>query len=107
MGDIDDDALVRVLKALADPTRFRIIQEVAAAGEITCGALGELFDLSQPTISHHLKALGDAGVLVVRNEGKHHHLSVNHALLGQLGALVPQRLGPKARASSRKGATGR
>jgi len=46
---------VRVLKALADKRRFRMVQTIAAAGELSCGELGAYFDLAQPTVSHHLK----------------------------------------------------
>jgi ArsR family transcriptional regulator len=92
-GDLSDGELVRALKALADPMRFRIVQEIAEAGELSCGAVTERFDVSQPTISHHLKILLEAGLLVQRTEGKHHYTSVNRALLTSLVALLPRRLG--------------
>jgi ArsR family transcriptional regulator len=94
---LDDGALVRALKALGDATRFRMTQEIAAAGELSCGQVAERFDVSQPTISHHLKILIEAGVLSVRNEGKHHYTSVNRALLTSLGDLLPARLAPQAK----------
>jgi ArsR family transcriptional regulator len=94
---LDDAALVRALKALGDTTRFRMTQEIAAAGELSCGQVADLFDVSQPTISHHLKILTEAGVLTVRNEGKHHYTSVNRALLVVLGGLLPSRLAPQPR----------
>jgi ArsR family transcriptional regulator len=86
--------LVRVLKALAHGERFRMVEELAAAGELSCGQLAEKFDLSQPTVSHHLKLLLDAGVVVARHQGQHHFLSVNGALLDELAALLPARLNP-------------
>jgi DNA-binding transcriptional ArsR family regulator len=86
--------VVRLLRALGDETRFRIVQEIAAAGEVTCGALVATSGLAQPTVSHHLKVLVDAGVLELRVEGKHHFLSVKHALLGQLREVLRQRLSP-------------
>ncbi len=91
-----DRRLIEALKALGDATRFHMIQEIAATGELSCGQLVERFPLSQPTISHHLKILFEAGLLAVRTEGKHHYASVNHALLGELGAALPLRLGPAA-----------
>src|SRR5260221_4367456 len=99
---MDDRELVRALKALADPTRFRMVQEVAAAGELSCGQIAEHFDVSQPTISHHLKVLADADILVRRSQGKHHFTSVNQALLKQLTALLPARLSPGAKRDTRK-----
>jgi DNA-binding transcriptional ArsR family regulator len=92
---LDDRALVRALKALADPTRFRMVQEIAAAGELSCGQVAELFDVSQPTVSHHLNVLVDAGVLCVRTEGKHRFTSVNHPLLAAVSRLLATRLGPR------------
>ena len=90
--DISDQDIVRALKALADPTRFRMVQEIAAAGELSCGQLTERFDVSQPTISHHLKLLQDAGLLVQRAEGKHHYTSVDKKLVARIAALIPSRL---------------
>jgi ArsR family transcriptional regulator len=89
---MDDGRLVRVLKALADGKRFRMVQEIAAAGELSCGQLAEKFTLSQPTISHHLKILLDAGVLVARHDAQHHFISVNQELLDELATLLPGRL---------------
>ena len=90
-----DEELIRALKALADPTRFRIVQEVASAGELSCSEVAEHFDLAQPTISHHMKLLFEAGLLVQRCEGKHHYTSVNHELVESLGELLPSRLTTK------------
>jgi ArsR family transcriptional regulator len=97
--EIEDSDLIRALKALADPTRFRMVQEIAAAGELSCGEVAERFDVSQPTVSHHLKILLDARLLVQRTEGKHHYTSVDRILLGRLAAALPVRLGasPKKR----------
>jgi DNA-binding transcriptional ArsR family regulator len=97
--DVSDGELIRALKALADPTRFRMVQEIAEAGELSCGQVAERFDVSQPTISHHLKILVDSGLLVQRAEGKQHYTSVNHARLNGLVAVLPKRL---SAAASRK-----
>jgi ArsR family transcriptional regulator len=97
VGELDDRALVRTLRALGDSTRFRMVQEVAAGGELCCGQVAERFDVTQPTISHHLKVLFTAGVLSVRNQGKHRYISVNHQLLSSLASLLPARLTPVQR----------
>jgi ArsR family transcriptional regulator len=91
--EVSDRELIRALKALADPTRFRMVQEIAQAGELSCGEVAARFDVSQPTISHHLKILLDAGLLLQRTEGKHHYTSVNRALVSNLVAVLPKRLG--------------
>jgi ArsR family transcriptional regulator len=97
---MQDDRLVRVLKALADAKRFRMVREIAAAGELTCGQVGEMFDLSQPTISHHLKLLADAGILVVRQDGQNHFISVDQELLAQVVGSLPVRLNARNRRES-------
>jgi ArsR family transcriptional regulator len=93
-----DKELVRVLKALGDQTRFRMVQEIATAeGRLTCGQVAERFDLSQPTISHHIKILTEAGILEGRYEGKQHFPYVNQPLLDQVLALMPGRLAAQPR----------
>lgn len=72
-----DADFVKIAKALADPTRHRMILEIRRAGELTCSALCERVPLSQPTISHHVKTLVAAGLISVRREGQFHVLAVN------------------------------
>ncbi len=92
-AEISDETLIQALKALADPTRFRMVQEIAGAGELSCSGVAERFDVSQPTVSHHLKILLQAGLLVQRAEGKRHYTSVDHELLARLLGELPRRLG--------------
>jgi len=61
--------LVPVLRALADPVRLRLVALMAADPTTTAGGLGAAFEVSQPTISHHLKALFEAGLVVRSREG--------------------------------------
>jgi ArsR family transcriptional regulator, arsenate/arsenite/antimonite-responsive transcriptional repressor len=89
---VDDKKLIRVLKALSDPNRFRMVQVVSLAGELSCGQLVQRFHLAQPTISHHMKILTDADVFWVRRAGQHGFISVNRPLLGRVGSLLPRRL---------------
>jgi DNA-binding transcriptional ArsR family regulator len=85
-----DTQFVKVAKALADPTRHRMLREVRAAGELTCKQVCERFSLSQPTISHHICTLADAGLLTVRKRGQFHVLSVDQEVLdGFVKALAP------------------
>jgi len=101
--DVSDRELIRALKAIADPTRFRMLQEIAEAGELSCGDVADRFDVSQPTISHHLKILMDAGLLVQRTEGRHHYTSVDRALVADLVAVLPKRLGASTPRKRRRG----
>ena len=59
------ERITPVVKALADPVRLRLLSLVAshADGEACVCDLNDAFDLSQPTISHHLKVLHEAGLL--------------------------------------------
>jgi DNA-binding transcriptional ArsR family regulator len=60
-----------LLKALADPLRLRMLSHIAqtTAGESCVCDLAALADVSQPTVSHHLKVLRDAGVLTSQRRG--------------------------------------
>jgi ArsR family transcriptional regulator, arsenate/arsenite/antimonite-responsive transcriptional repressor len=99
---VDDRMLVRVLKALADQRRFRMVQEIAVVGELSCGQIAERFDVSQPTISHHLKILTEAQILLVRREGQHGFITVNHELVSRAMALLPRRLSSAARVTPKR-----
>jgi ArsR family transcriptional regulator len=56
-------------KALADPTRVAIVNRLAAAPEVCVCDLTESFELSQPTISHHLRILREAGLVEAARRG--------------------------------------
>ncbi|MVU80897.1 metalloregulator ArsR/SmtB family transcription factor [Nocardia sp. ET3-3] len=64
-------ALAATFKALGDPVRLRLLSLIAAAGgeEVCVCELTPAFDLSQPTISHHLKVLREAGLLTSERRG--------------------------------------
>lgn len=66
------------LKALADPMRLRLLSHIAAHGcDSVCACdLLEVVEISQPTISHHLKKLVDAGLLTREQHGRWAHYSV-------------------------------
>ncbi len=95
---------VKIAKALADPTRHRILQQIRAAGEMTCTDVCDRFKLAQPTISHHIKTLARAGVIKMRTDGQFHVLSIDERLMKEFAAqLAPAAArGPKAKAKSKK-----
>ena len=70
---MDQQQVMRITKALADPTRFRILQAIATAGESCCSELATRFPVTQATCSQHLKVLTDAGLLTMRREGQFNH----------------------------------
>src|SRR5918911_5206418 len=59
----------RFFKALSDPTRVAIVNRLAAADECCVCDLNSAFDLSQPTISHHLRVLREAGLVEASRRG--------------------------------------
>jgi ArsR family transcriptional regulator, arsenate/arsenite/antimonite-responsive transcriptional repressor len=77
-----------LLKALADPVRLRLVSIVAASegGEACVCDLNDAFDLSQPTISHHLKVLHDAGLLDRSKRGVWVYYAVRREVLADLAA---------------------
>ena len=79
-----------LLKAMADPVRLRLVSLVAshAGGEACVCDLNDAFDLSQPTISHHLKVLHDAGLLDRTRRGVWVYYKVRSEALEGLAALI-------------------
>src|SRR5215208_3184700 len=65
----DEARAVALLRALANPVRFRIVQVLAARRECVVGDLVEAFPLAQSTVSEHLKVLKDAGIVTGTIEG--------------------------------------
>jgi ArsR family transcriptional regulator len=63
------DQLAARFKALADPTRVAIINSLSATDEVCVCNLTATFELSQPTISHHLKVLREAGLVESSRRG--------------------------------------
>jgi ArsR family transcriptional regulator len=61
--------LAERFRALADPTRVAIVNRLSGADELCVCDLNSAFDLSQPTISHHLKILRDAGLIESTRRG--------------------------------------
>ncbi|MFL6161332.1 MAG: metalloregulator ArsR/SmtB family transcription factor [Jatrophihabitantaceae bacterium] len=84
------EQIVPLLKALADPVRLRLLSLVAShkGGEACVCDLNEAFDLSQPTISHHLKVLHEAGLLDREKRGVWVYYRASTAALAGLAALI-------------------
>jgi ArsR family transcriptional regulator len=75
-------------RALADPTRVAIVNRLSGAAELCVCELTSAFDLSQPTISHHLKILRDAGLVESTRRGTWaYYRLVPEAVEGLRGAL--------------------
>ena len=70
-------------KALADPTRRRIL-ELLRAGVMTAGELAEHFDISKPSLSHHLATLRNAGLVTDERHGQNIVYSLNTTVMQDL-----------------------
>lgn len=78
------------MKAIADPARLRVLSLLAAQdrGEACVCDLTETLGLSQPTVSHHLKVLVDAGVLLREQRGKWAYYTVVYEALDALAGAI-------------------
>lgn len=94
-GVLTDDTAARLahlFKALADPTRVKLVSLIAAAegGEACVCDLIEPVQLSQPTVSHHMKLLVDAGLITREQRGKWAYYRIAPATLAAMArALTP------------------
>ncbi len=78
-----------LLAALADPTRLEMVHLLCRAGELCVCDFTTAFDLSQPTVSHHLRVLREAGIVTCRKDGVWVYCAVDRASLKRLvGSLL-------------------
>jgi len=82
--------LAQMFKALADPVRLRLVSLIGAhqGGEVCVCELTEAFELTQPTISHHLKVLREAGIIDSERRGTWVYYRLEPAALERMGALL-------------------
>ena len=93
---------IRVAKALGDPTRFHVLRAIAARDEISCQELVNAFALSQPTVSHHLKILSDAGLVDVRKAGQFHWYRVRADAVAEHARTLSEAFPSPVRSARRK-----
>jgi ArsR family transcriptional regulator len=83
------ERMARVAKALGDPIRMQLVDVLQKhAGQVCVCELVPLFDLSQPTVSHHLKVLREAGIVGSERRGLWAYYYVEPAALGELSAWL-------------------
>lgn len=85
--DPETERLVRILKALSDPNRLEIMNLLSDSELCACRIL-ETLNITQPTLSHHMKVLSDAGLVDVHRHGRWSHYSVNTGSLDHLKAHI-------------------
>ena len=74
--ELDTKRTAVIFKAFCDENRIRILQLLSTGEKCACKLLEEL-NVTQPTLSHHMKTLCDSGVVVGRKEGKWTHYSIS------------------------------
>ncbi|WP_328315541.1 ArsR/SmtB family transcription factor [Streptomyces sp. NBC_00388] len=90
MGEDQAVELAKVFKALGDPVRLRLLSMIGSreGGEICVCDLTPAFDLSQPTISHHLKLLKQAGLIASERRGTWVYYRLLPAMTDRLSAVL-------------------
>ncbi len=76
-----------ICKCLSDANRLQIIQMLAEGENCACRLL-EAFEITQPTLSYHMKLLTDSGLVDVRREGKWNYYAINCAALAAFKAYI-------------------
>jgi ArsR family transcriptional regulator, arsenate/arsenite/antimonite-responsive transcriptional repressor len=78
-----------IFKALADPHRFELLQQIAKAGcPLGCSQALTALPISAATLSHHVKELGGAGLIDIRREGKFAYLTLRPGVLEAVAASL-------------------
>jgi len=89
LSDAEASATAELFKALADPARVRIVNLLATSDEPVCVCnLIEPLELSQPTVSHHLKKLLEAGLVAREQRGKWAYFSLRRDAVETLAAVA-------------------
>ncbi len=89
LSDRDAADLAPMFRALGDPVRLRLMSLVASAGEEACVCdLSDEFELTQPTISHHLRVLREAGLVDCERRGTWVYYRAQPAALRRLSGLL-------------------
>jgi ArsR family transcriptional regulator len=89
LTDEEAEATAEVFKALGDPARVRIVNMLSTAAEPVCACnMIDPLGLSQPTVSHHLKKLLDAGLVDREQRGKWAYYSLNRDAVEKLAVVA-------------------
>jgi ArsR family transcriptional regulator, arsenate/arsenite/antimonite-responsive transcriptional repressor len=89
LSDEEAEATAAIFRALGDPARVRIVNLLAHSGEPVCSCeLQPTLELSQPTVSHHLKKLAEAGLVDREQRGKWAYFTINPDAARRLSAVA-------------------
>jgi len=82
------DPDIRLLAALADPVRLDIVRELAGSNEVCACDLTDCCEVSQPTVSHHLRVLREAGAVLSERRGSNIYYRVAPELLSRMTEIA-------------------
>ena len=89
LTDAEAESTAALFKTLGDPARVKIVNLLASSGGAVCACEFEpALGLSQPTVSHHLKKLTEAGLLEREQRGKRAYYSIHPEAAGRLAGLA-------------------
>jgi ArsR family transcriptional regulator len=91
-----------VFKALADPTRRRILRMLNRRPEMSAGEIAEAFDISAPSMSHHFNVLKEADLLSARREGQQILYSLNTTVVEDLMTVLFEMFAKNGRQGRKK-----
>jgi ArsR family transcriptional regulator, arsenate/arsenite/antimonite-responsive transcriptional repressor len=87
----------KISRALADQTRFQILEAIAARKEMNCGEVSALEGVTPGTVSHHLKILAEAGLIESRRDGQFIHNRIIRRTLRDYSHALARLASGKAR----------
>lgn len=88
---MNDQAIVKIYKALGEPTRLQIVKLLSSKENMACMHMTDELEInSNSTLTHHLKILIDAGVVSVRKEGTYRYYSLERDLLEKYAPTLVQ-----------------
>ncbi|MCZ2492350.1 ArsR/SmtB family transcription factor [Dellaglioa carnosa] len=81
--------LSKIMKAIAEPNRLQIVDMISTGEKCACDLLDN-FNFTQPTLSHHMKVLIEAGIVSARKDGKWHYYSLDQKNIKVFESLTNQ-----------------
>lgn len=96
---MDDKRFQKIAKALSDPRRFDIFQTISSnkSGGMCSGGVCQTVEVAQATVSHHLKELTEADLIVPRSEGQFKYFTANSDTMDEYITELQSRLKLKAK----------
>ncbi|MDV8153903.1 metalloregulator ArsR/SmtB family transcription factor [Acinetobacter pittii] len=87
--NVNLEKMVKIYKALGEPTRMRVVLLLAKHADLCCSEVEEILQpIASSTLSHHLKQLSDCGLLFTKKRGTYIYYGVNKEILQQYAPIL-------------------